>query len=153
MLKYIYCDEIDLNPDNVLATLYAAKKYYVPYLANACVNFLESSLTAKNACLLLSQSRLFEEPGLMQRSWEVKTLSFSATWTQHYITPFPNQVIDAQAEMALSSEGFTEIDVQTMKTIMERETLNCRETVVFKAAVAWAQAECQRKGIELSGRD
>ena len=69
------------------------------------------------------------------------------------LTPFPNQVIDAQAEMALSSEGFTEIDVQTMKTIMERETLNCRETVVFKAAVAWAQAECQRKGIELSGRD
>ena len=74
MLKYIYCDEIDLNPDNVLATLYAAKKYYVPYLANACVNFLESSLTAKNACLLLSQSRLFEEPGLMQRSWEVKKI-------------------------------------------------------------------------------
>lgn len=60
-------------------------------------------------------------------------------------------MIDAQAEMALSSEGFTEIDVQTMKTILERETLNCRETVVFKAAVAWAQAECQRKGIELSG--
>ena len=26
LLKYLYCDEIDLNPDNVLATLYAAKK-------------------------------------------------------------------------------------------------------------------------------
>ena len=62
-------------------------------------------------------------------------------------------MIDAQAEMALSSEGFTEIDVQTMKTILERETLNCRETVVFKAALAWAQAECQRKGIELSGEE
>ena len=35
-------------------------------------------------------------------------------------------MIDAQAEMALSSEGFTEIDGQTMRTIMERETLNCR---------------------------
>ena len=126
MLKYIYCDEIDLNPDNVLATLYAAKKYIVPYLANACVSYLESSLSAKNACLLLSQSRLFEEPGLMQRSWEV---------------------IDAQAEMALSSEGFTEIDEQTMRLVLERETLNCRETVVFKAAVSWAEAECSRKGI------
>ena len=57
MLKYLYCDEIDLNNDNVLATLYAAKKYLVPALANACVNFLERSLTAKNACLLLSQAR------------------------------------------------------------------------------------------------
>lgn len=71
LLRYMYCDEILLEPDNVLATLYVAKKYIVPHLARAAVNFLESSLTAKNACLLLSQSRLFEEPELMQRCWEV----------------------------------------------------------------------------------
>uniref|UniRef100_A0A182KG63 BTB domain-containing protein n=1 Tax=Anopheles christyi TaxID=43041 RepID=A0A182KG63_9DIPT len=71
LLKYLYCDEIQLEADNVLATLYVAKKYIVPHLARACVNYLETSLTAKNACLLLSQSRLFEEPELMQRCWEV----------------------------------------------------------------------------------
>ena len=69
--RYLYCDEIQLEADNVLATLYVAKKYIVPHLAKACVNYLETSLTAKNACLLLSQSRLFEEPDLMQRCWEV----------------------------------------------------------------------------------
>uniref|UniRef100_A0A8W7PJX9 BTB domain-containing protein n=1 Tax=Anopheles coluzzii TaxID=1518534 RepID=A0A8W7PJX9_ANOCL len=57
LLKYLYCDEIQLEADNVLATLYVAKKYIVPHLARACVNYLETSLTAKNACLLLSQSR------------------------------------------------------------------------------------------------
>lgn len=71
MLRYLYCDEIQLEADNVLATLYVAKKYIVPHLCRACVNFLETSLTAKNACLLLSQSRLFEEQELMQRCWEV----------------------------------------------------------------------------------
>lgn len=71
LLRYLYCDEILLEADTVLATLYVAKKYIVPHLARACVNFLETSLTAKNACLLLSQSRLFEEPELMQRCWEV----------------------------------------------------------------------------------
>lgn len=69
--RYLYCDEINLEADTVLATLYVAKKYIVPHLARACVNYLETSLTAKNACLLLSQSRLFEEPELMQRCWEV----------------------------------------------------------------------------------
>lgn len=39
---------------------------------------------SQNACALLSQSRLFEELELTQRCWEV---------------------IDAQAEMALRSEG------------------------------------------------
>lgn len=70
-LRYLYCDEICLEPDTVLATLYAAKKYLVPHLAQQCVKFLEVSLTARNACLLLSQSRLFEEPELMTRCWEV----------------------------------------------------------------------------------
>lgn len=71
LFRYIYCDEIQLEADTVLSTLYVAKKYIVPYLARACVSYLETSLTAKNACLLLSQSRLFEEPELMQRCWEV----------------------------------------------------------------------------------
>lgn len=77
--RYLYCDEIQLEADNVLATLYVAKKYIVPHLARACVNYLETSLTAKNACLLLSQSRLFEEPELMQRCWEVIDAQVSLT--------------------------------------------------------------------------
>ena len=99
LLKYLYCDDIYLEPDTVLATLYAAKKYIVPHLARECVKYLETSLTARNACLLLSQSRLFEEPELMQRCWDV---------------------IDAQAEIALKSDGFTDIDFHTLQTILTR---------------------------------
>nr|XP_061798188.1 BTB/POZ domain-containing protein 6-B-like isoform X2 [Nerophis lumbriciformis] len=132
MLKYMYSDEIELEADTVLATLYAAKKYIVPALARACVNFLETSLEAKNACVLLSQSRLFEEPELTQRCWEV---------------------IDAQAELALRSEGFCEIDVQTLEIILHRETLNAKEAVVFEAVVAWAAAECQRRGLAPASRN
>jgi BTB/POZ domain-containing protein 3/6 len=55
MLKYLYCDDIALDGDNVLAALYCAKRYIVPHLAQECIRFLEASLTAKNACVLLSQ--------------------------------------------------------------------------------------------------
>ncbi|CAJ0929686.1 unnamed protein product [Ranitomeya imitator] len=126
LLKYLYSDEIDLEADTVLATLYAAKKYIVPALAKACVNFLETSLEAKNACVLLSQSRLFEEPDLTLRCWEV---------------------IDAQAELALKSEGFCEIDLPTLEIIVTRETLNTKEDVVFEAVLNWAEAECKRQGL------
>lgn len=127
--RYIYCDEIDLAADTVLATLYAAKKYIVPHLARACVNFLETSLSAKNACVLLSQSCLFEEPDLTDRCWEV---------------------IDAQAELALKSEGFCDIDFQTLESILQRETLNAKEIVVFEAALNWAEVECQRQELPIS---
>uniref|UniRef100_A0A8C9E6F9 BTB domain-containing protein n=1 Tax=Phocoena sinus TaxID=42100 RepID=A0A8C9E6F9_PHOSS len=121
MLKYIYCDEMDLAAVTVLATLYAAKKYIVPHLARPCVNLLETCLSAKNACVLLSQSCPFEEPGLTQRCWEV---------------------IDAQAELALKSEGFCDIDFQTLEKI-----------VVFEAALSWAEVECQRQDLALSAEN
>lgn len=127
LLRYIYCDDICLEADSVLLTLYAAKKYLVPHLARACVEYLETSITARNACVLLNQSRLFEEPDLMKQCWEV---------------------IDAQAELALSSEGFTEIDFSTLETILNRETLNAKEASIFHATLDWAKMECSRRNIE-----
>ncbi|XP_040920119.1 BTB/POZ domain-containing protein 6-B-like [Toxotes jaculatrix] len=132
LLKYMYSDEIELEADTVLATLYAAKKYIVPALAKACVTFLETSLEAKNACVLLSQSQLFEEPELTQRCWEV---------------------IDAQAELALRSEGFCEIDLPTLEIILQRETLKIREVMVFQAVLSWAAAECRRQGLAVTPRN
>ncbi|XP_051504214.1 BTB/POZ domain-containing protein 6-A isoform X1 [Myxocyprinus asiaticus] len=126
LLKYMYSDEIELSADTVLATLYAAKKYLVSALARACVGFLETSLEARNACMLLSQSRLFEEPELTQRCWEV---------------------IDAQAELALRCESFSEIDLPTLESILHRETMNVKEVVVFQAVLCWAKAECRRQGL------
>ena len=46
--------------------------------------------------------------------------------------------------MSLGSESFTDIDFNTLKAILERESLNCKETVVFKAAMNWANTECRR---------
>lgn len=129
LLRYLYCDEIQLAADNVLATLYAAKKYIVPFLARACVQYLETSLSARNACILLSQSRLFEEHDLMEQCWEV---------------------IDAQAEEALASDCFTDIDFSTLESILLRDTLNAREVTVFSAVCRWAEAECQRRDLEPS---
>ena len=127
--RYLYCDEISLEADTVLSTLYAAKKYIVPHLARACVRYLETSLSASNACVLLSQSRLFEEPELMQRCWEV---------------------IDAQAEEALRSDGFTDIDFETLKAVLARETLNAKEKSLFAATNRWAEAECSRQEREVT---
>ncbi|ODM90216.1 BTB/POZ domain-containing protein 3 [Orchesella cincta] len=132
MLRYLYADEIDLDEDSVLPTLQVAKKYMIPHLARACVQFMEASLTARNACVLLCQSRIFDEPELMQRCWEV---------------------IDAQAEMALNAEGFRDIDYSTMESILSRETLNCKEIHVFNAAMTWSNAECERREINVTAEN
>lgn len=50
--------------------------------------------------------------------------------------------------MALTSEGFVDIDVSTLESVLARETLNCKEINLFEAALAWAHAECLRREIE-----
>ncbi|XP_062851797.1 BTB/POZ domain-containing protein 6-A [Trichomycterus rosablanca] len=123
LLKYLYSDEIDLEPETIVETLYAAKKYLVSVLVSACVRFLESRLEAGNAFALLSHSCALDEPELAQSCWKV---------------------IDAQAELALCSDDFLQLDPVTLEGVLRRDSLNARESAVLQAALAWAEAECQR---------
>ncbi len=58
------------------------------------------------------------------------------------------EVIDAQAQLALLSDSFSDVDLDTLKAVLARESLNCRETCVFRAALQWAGVECDRRGLE-----
>lgn len=47
--------------------------------------------------------------------------------------------------MALKSEGFVDIDMSTLESVLGRETLNCKEMNLLEAALNWAAAECGRR--------
>lgn len=53
--RFLYSDEVQIGPETVMTTLYTAKKYVVPALEKACVDFLERNLCSENAFLLLTQ--------------------------------------------------------------------------------------------------
>ena len=58
------------------------------------------------------------------------------------------EIIDSQTEKAFESSSFVDIDEETLKLILERETLNTRELSVFKACEKWSKHECERKNLE-----
>ncbi|VDD90832.1 unnamed protein product [Enterobius vermicularis] len=132
LLRYLYTDEINLQPDNVISTLYVAKKYLITYLYNAAIEFMDANLNAGSVCSLLMQRRLFEEDELMTRCWKV---------------------VDANAEKVLTSDGFTEIDHSLLLQILSRETLIVTERSVYEAAMKWAKAECKRRGLNPTASD
>ena len=59
--RFIYTDKVQLNADNVLQVMYAAKKYIVTNLSKKCAEFLQDNLSADTAPQLLEQSILFDE--------------------------------------------------------------------------------------------
>jgi len=50
--------------------------------------------------------------------------------------------------MALRSDGFVDIDIHTLESVLSRETLNCKESYIWDAALRWASAECIRQDLE-----
>ncbi len=59
LLRFLYTDEVQIGPETVMTTLYTAKKYAVPALERACVDFLKSNLSSDNAFMLLTQVIIF----------------------------------------------------------------------------------------------
>nr|BAH11757.1 unnamed protein product [Homo sapiens] len=51
---------------------------------------------------------------------------------------------------AISAEGFTDIDIDTLCAVLERDTLSIRESRLFGAVVRWAEAECQRQQLPVT---
>ncbi|XP_043909914.1 BTB/POZ domain-containing protein 2-like isoform X1 [Protopterus annectens] len=127
LLKFLYSDEVQIGPETVMTTLYTAKKYAVPALEAHCVDFLKKNLRADNAFMLLTQARLFDEPQLASLCLEN---------------------IDKNTSDAIGAEGFTDIDLDTLIAVLERDTLGIREIRLFNAVVRWAEAECQRQQLQ-----
>ncbi|KAL7992925.1 hypothetical protein Chor_017181 [Crotalus horridus] len=128
LLKFLYSDEVQIGPETVMTTLYTAKKYAVPALEAHCVEFLKKNLRADNAFMLLTQARLFDEPQLASLCLEN---------------------IDKNTSDAINAEGFTDIDLDTLVAVLERDSLGIREVRLFNAVVRWAEAECQRQQWQL----
>lgn len=127
LLKFLYADEVNIGPETVMTTLYTAKKYAVPALEKACVEFLKRNLSSDNAFMLLTQARLFDEPQLAALCLET---------------------IDKSTSEALNAEGFTDIDHDTLCVVLERDTLGIRESKLCTAVFRWSEAECKRRSIQ-----
>ncbi|CAN8005089.1 unnamed protein product [Ixodes hexagonus] len=125
LLRFLYSDEVHIGPETVMTTLYTAKKYAVPALEKACVEFLKRHLSSDNAFLLLTQARLFDEPQLAALCLDT---------------------IDKSTAEALAAEGFVDVDHDTLCAVLERDTLRIREVKLFAAVLRWAEAECVRTG-------
>ncbi|KAI6238186.1 BTB domain-containing protein [Aphelenchoides fujianensis] len=127
VLKFLYTDTLQLSSDNVMVVLYAARKYAIQTLENACTAYLKQNLQASNAFLILSQARLFDLTDLADAALEL---------------------VDHESAEAFLSDCFLEIDQPTLCQVIRRDTLRTSELAIYQACVAWANAQCARAGEE-----
>ena len=130
VLRFIYSDEVNLNPGNVMQVLYLAKKYMLPILAEKCSVYLKENLDASSVFLVLPQAQKYEQKDLMDHCWKL---------------------IETETVEAVKSDGFVAIERSVLEELVERDSLNIKEVELFKAVNCWAGNECEKQGLKVEG--
>lgn len=59
-------------------------------------------------------------------------------------------LIESNGKDVLTSVGFTEMPLDCLKTVVASDQLRTNEINIFRACVAWAEAECGRQRLDLT---
>ncbi|XP_046565367.1 BTB/POZ domain-containing protein 6-like [Haliotis rubra] len=121
---YLYCDEVRIDPDNVLSVLYCCKKYNIQSLLTKCVDFVKNMMSVDNVCSLFEQAHVFDEKQLYK-----SCLSF----------------IHQKGKEVLQTTGFIQLSRACVFDVISSDSLACEERFVFEAMLRWAEAECKRQ--------
>ncbi|KAL3099988.1 hypothetical protein niasHS_001914 [Heterodera schachtii] len=129
MLSFIYTEDLKgLTAQNLLGVLFAAKKYKIIGLINACVAFPISQFS--NVFKIIAEARVLD-------------MDFAQCCLQY---------IDENAHSLFLSENFLQIDNEFLTEILSRDQLKTKggELEIWQAALRWADAQCRRNGTECS---
>ena len=130
LFRFIYSDEANLTPDNVMQLMYLAKKYMLPSLADKCSTYLQEKLDASNVFTVLPDAQKYEEKDLLDHCWTL---------------------IERETEEAVKSDGFMTIERSILEELVEKETVNIKEVELFQAIDRWATKECKKQGLAAEG--
>ncbi|KAL3100161.1 hypothetical protein niasHT_029891 [Heterodera trifolii] len=132
LLSFIYINDLsEVNGDNAMAVLYAAKKYNIPDLAEASLQIPISKL--RNVFFAYAQARLFD-------------LEDFANKCLRYICQ--------NAAQLFRSDEFLQIDQKMLCVLLDNDRLLLsNEFEIWKAALRWADEKCRQSGSKKSSEN
>ena len=130
LFRFMYSDEANLTPGNVMQLMYLAKKYILPSLADKCSAYLQENLDAANVFHILPDAQKYEAKDLLDHCWKV---------------------IEKETDEAVKSDGFVTIERSVLEELVEKYSLNIKEVELFKAVDCWAEKECEKQGLVAEG--
>ncbi|XP_045172403.2 BTB/POZ domain-containing protein 6-B-like [Mercenaria mercenaria] len=122
VLRFIYSDSAELNGNNVLSCLYAAKKYCLQGLIEKCSAFLEDHIDADNVCEVHEQAIFYDMKSLQQKCFDF--------------------ILENASDVFLST-SFLDLSHNTLVSLLKSDKLSEDEENIFSACVKWARNKCK----------
>lgn len=124
-LQFFYRTKVELNAENLLEVMNLGKQYMLDDCLTACTEFCEATLTLENMCWGYELAILFDLTGLKE---------------------FCEQKIAANPKEIFRSNSFLNFQSNVLHHILQLDSLECCETMVFDACIAWAKHAHIRNG-------
>lgn len=102
-----------------------ARKYLVTGLIQRCLQRLKARMSVENVCLILSYA---DDQDTVKRCLV-------------YIFRYPTEV--------LKSDGFKELTLENIRTIVASNKVGVREEDIFESLISWSERECQRRDLDI----
>ena len=128
--SFIYKEECPKDFEKNLEVLYLIKEYKIRSFDSTCSDSFQQTTDLQKACTLLDE--------LLEMKAEA-------------LADVCLGKIDLYAHEYFASEYFLNVNESTLKTLLDRDTLHCNETDIFKAVLKWADHQCSLKHLDISG--
>lgn len=116
-LQFFYLAEVVLTSENIEHVLSLAKDALVDEIINECFRFLSETVSVDSLC---------------------QTYHLALTYGSDGLVEFCERQIGRHSGEILASEGFLSSNRDIVLSILQMDSLNCKETVVFNACIEWA---------------
>uniref|UniRef100_A0A0A9WD89 BTB/POZ domain-containing protein 2 n=1 Tax=Lygus hesperus TaxID=30085 RepID=A0A0A9WD89_LYGHE len=160
LLRYLYKEEVVIQSvPTALSTFYAAQKYLCPGLMKLCITYLDQTLDVSNALQVFEFIRMCSgqcgtasapDPDLYDVEPDPNSnvdnmLNLSRSLLHNCLL-----FIDSHAPEILVQESIEDLKQDSLKEIVQRDTLYAPESLVYAAIERWCNVECKRYHKELS---
>jgi hypothetical protein len=128
ILRFIYCDEIVIEVEFVLAILLLCQKFQLNNLVD----------------VLVKHGEFF----VRDHIWDV--LKWAHDNSKNDVWSTCVHILDKNAEELLTSDDFSDVSFELLFKIIRRSQLQIKETKLFYACVKWAIKRCEEKEVDAS---
>lgn len=127
LLRYIYCDKVELSTIlDAGMLLYASKKYLLPHLSRKCLDYMVQHMHITNLWDALDVAESLNEEELLDTCLKVMRQYSIGVW---------------------SSSG-DHLSKLVLCRLLDQDPSNISETELWTFVISWAEMECQLKNLE-----
>lgn len=126
-LQLFYVTEVKLTSKNIVAVMNLCKQYMLDESIKLCSYFVQKTITLDNVCEGYDLAIFFDQEDLKK---------------------FCEQKIAGNATEILQSNNLLSYNQDLLRIILQLDSLDCDESVVFERCIDWAKANCAQKNLD-----